>query len=590
MNRLWTRPVRDRSGFSLRRLLLVLSVLGILGLSAWPFFPRKFAQEADPMLVKVERGEFTHDITEHGDVESASNVEIRCEVQALGTSGTTILWILPEGTYVQPGDKLVELDKSSLEDSLVKQEIVCANSEAAVIQSTNDVACAKIALEEYVSGTLKQDLMAIENESLLAQENSNRAKDYATYSEKLAAKGFVTQVQLEADRFAEKKALKDLAMANKKKAILLEYTSAKMTRQLEANIKTAEARLLAVTDSHKLDTEKLELIKTQIEKCVIKAPEAGQVVYASQRDARGGNEIIIEEGALVRERQVIIRLPDPQRMQVTAKINEAKVSQVVVGMPCIIRMDAFPEVEMVGKVKKVSEYPAPTSWFNSHVKEYATVVSIDDPPPGLRPGLTAEVKIRVAQLPDVVQVPVQALFEHGGRHYCIVREGEGWKAQPVEIGRTNDKFVVIREGLAANQRVALNSAAYREHVDLPQLAPETKGKPSSATVARSGKKAAGDAAKTPAAGTAAEVAVAQAASEDSGGALFQRWDKNQDGKLQADELPEDLRSLFAAADVNHDGTLDRVELVAVMKHQGKPIASAQGTAGLPADARRGASQ
>jgi multidrug efflux pump subunit AcrA (membrane-fusion protein) len=560
-------PARYRAGFSVRGLLIAVPIVVAIPAIAWSFLPGRSwsSDESGPMMVKVERGEFIHEITEHGDVESASNVEIRCEVQAQGSAGTTILWIIPEGTYVKPGDKLVELDKSALENSQVQQQIVCANSEAAAIQARNDLASAKIALEEYNNGTFVQDRTTIVNETLVAKETWNRAKDYADYSERLAAKGFITKVQLQADQFAVEKAAKDLELANRKLMVLEKYTSAKMLNQLKATIATCEAKLKAAENSHALDMKKLELIETQIKNCIITAPEAGQVVYASQRDARGGNEIIIEEGAQVRERQVIFRLPDPKRMQVTAKINEAKVAQVVEGMPATIAVDAFQDMRLTGVVKKVNEYPAPTSWFNSHVKEYDTIVSIQSPPPGLRPGLTAEVKIRVAQLTNVLQLPVQAIFEHGGQHYCIVRDGEVLSAQPVEIGPTNDKFLVIRDGLEEGQSVVLNAASHRERVELPEVPPQAQDRPAGAAGSKPAEASApGEKSEQP--------KPKDAARRDSGqreGQMFQQLDKNGDGKLQQDELPEGMRPMFSSADTNHDGGLDRGEASAALKRLGQ---------------------
>ncbi len=536
---------------------------------AWTMLPKWSwsSAESGPMMVTVERGEFVHEVAESGDVESASNVELRCEVQAMGSAGTTILWIIPEGSYVKPGDKLVELDKSSLEDELVKQQIVCANSEAVRIQAENDLASAQIALEEYLEGTYIQDRTTIENEGLVAKENAQRARDYAQYSERLAARGFVTKLQLQADLFAVQKAEKDLKLAETKLRVLNDYTKKKTEKQLRSTIATCEAKLASAEKSHLLDMQKQKLIETQIEKCIIKAPEAGQVVYASQADSRGNNQIIIEEGATVRERQVIIRLPDPKRMQVKAKINEAKVSQVVAGMPATIRVNAFLDVEMKGTVRKVNEYPAPSGWFNSGVKEYETYVTIDDPPPGLRPGLTAEVKIRVADVKDVLQVPVQAVFEHGGQTYCVVRDGQDWRAQPIEVGQSNDKFLIIREGLEPNQQVVLNSAAYRDRVALPDLpsTPEAPpGSPSAQTVAQTtAKPAAGAQAKSNGAAPAA-------ASSQQSDQVFQALDKNKDGKIQASELPEALRSGFPAADRNHDGVLDRSEAQAAMRQMRSP--------------------
>ena len=65
------------------------------------------------------------------------------------------------------------------------------------------------------------------------------------------------------------------------------------------------------------------------------------MVYAN---AGSSGEPLIAEGKLVRERQIIIRLPDPKRMQVIARVNESRIDRVKIGMPVRIRLDAFPEV------------------------------------------------------------------------------------------------------------------------------------------------------------------------------------------------------------------------------------------------------
>jgi hypothetical protein len=44
-------------------------------------------------------------------------------------------------------------------------------------------------------------------------------------------------------------------------------------------------------------------------------------------------------------------------------------------------------------VVDVSGVPEPTSWLNADVKEYAVLVSIEEPADGLRIGLTALVEI-----------------------------------------------------------------------------------------------------------------------------------------------------------------------------------------------------
>ena len=67
----------------------------------------------DAIVHVVERSDFEAFVTETGDVASASNREVRCEVQALGAAGTTILKIVDEGTYVEEGDFIVEFDSSA---------------------------------------------------------------------------------------------------------------------------------------------------------------------------------------------------------------------------------------------------------------------------------------------------------------------------------------------------------------------------------------------------------------------------------------------------------------------------------------------
>ena len=461
---------------------MVLALVAVLPLVAWLLAGEVdwSPEENGPLMHVVERGEFLNEIVERGNIESASNVEIRCEVKSRGQPGTIILWIVPEGTFVKPGDKLVELDSSSLDNERIQQQIVCHNSKAAVIKARNDFEAAKIAKKEYLDGTYKLELNRIQMKKFTAGEAKRQAEQTLQYSKGLAKKGYVTELRVETDEIAVQKADNDLEAAELEEQVLREFTRKKMLNQLDSNIATAEARLASEEASHKLDVDKLELTESQIEKCTIKAEEAGQVVYANQTNRRGGSEIIIEEGTMVRENQVIIRLPDPKRMQVKAKINEAKIAMVETEMPVTIRMDAFPDVELEGVVEKVNEYPAPTSWFAGNIKEYETFVKILGSPTTLKPGLTAEVRIRVEQLSDVLQVPVQAVFEHGGLHYCVMRDGKGWKAQPVTIGSTNDKFVVIREGLEPGQQVVLGAFAYRDEVDLPEVKEETEGKPTQA--------------------------------------------------------------------------------------------------------------
>jgi RND family efflux transporter MFP subunit len=411
-----------------------------------------------------------HHIAQRGEVESASNIDVYCEVKSAGagsSTGVAILDVIAEGTQVQPGDVLATLDASALEKERTAQQILCNTSEALLIQSRNLHETAKIALREYLDGTFVQTEQTTLSEIFVAEENLRRAEGYLKYSEELAAKNFYTTLQLEADRFAVDKARNDLETAKTKLMVLREYTRLKTVKQLEADIKTTEAKMRTDESTHELDMQKLAEIEAQIAKCVIRAPAAGQVVYNNDDDDWDDNPMVIKAGTLVRERQIIFRLPDPKQMQVKAKINEANVNRVKIGMTATIKVDAFPDRVMYGVVTKMNDYPEQSGWRGSNAKEYAAFVRIEDPPIGLRPGMTSDVRILVEERPDVLQVPVQAVVEENGRHYCLIRTADRIEARQVLLGSTNDKFLIVEDGLAEGDDVLLNPRVFLQDVELP---------------------------------------------------------------------------------------------------------------------------
>ncbi len=420
------------------------------------------------LTAEVKRDVFVHEVVERGDIDSSSNVEVRCEVRSRQQSGTSILEIVPEGTHVNEGDFLVRLDDSNLQNELILQQISVQNSDASVIQAQTAVETAELARQEYENGTYKQEVEEVQSLVFVAEENLRRAEEYYRYSLRLAAKGYVTSIQLEADKFAVEKAKKDLDVAKTKQDVLINFTKERTLRRLDADILAAKAKLRAAQESHQLEVAQLEQIKEQITKCVVRAPTKGQVVYAN--DAYRSSEPLIEEGRLVRERQTMIRLPNPEKMQVVAKINESRIDLVQEKMDAIIRIDALPGVELRGTVRKVSEYPLPTSSYTSHLKNYATMIEIKDPPPDLRPGMTAQVAVQVEQLENALQVPIQAVVEKGGRHFCLLtRDGEHFEPCEVAVGSNNHKFIVVEHGLDEHVQVAMTPKQYFDDADWPTL-------------------------------------------------------------------------------------------------------------------------
>ncbi len=194
------------------------------------------------LTAEVFRGPFEHRVLERGEIESSSNVEVRCEVQSRA-GGVQILEIVPEGTVVEPGQRLVRLDDAGLQQELIQQQIVVSNSQSTAIEAKATLDDAKLALKEYEDGTFLELEEQQESAVFVAREDLRRAEEYLEYSKRLAERGYIPEAQLEADTFAVEKERKELGVTETKLKVLREFTKEKMGTKLKADIATAQARL-----------------------------------------------------------------------------------------------------------------------------------------------------------------------------------------------------------------------------------------------------------------------------------------------------------------------------------------------------------
>ena len=583
----------------------ILSLLAISGLSAggyWWYQNQKsmdYEGSQEPMLHNVAEGPFDHIVLEQGEIESSSNNEVKCEVKGRGGSGTPILTVIAEGTLVKKGETLCQLDSSALEQESKNQRIVVSSAESSVISSEAAVNKAVIARQEYLEGTFLTERKAILSEIAVAQQSLRKAELSLQSAERLAAKGTLKPLQIEAEQFSVENAKSTLESAQGRLRVLDELTKAKMLVQYDADIETTRAKLESDKNTLVEEKNKLEEIDTQIKACTIKAPADGQVVYANKSSGRGGSEFIVEPGALVREQQTIFLLPDPTRMQVKAKINESRISLIREGMPVKIRVNAV-ENELLGRVFKVNKYAEPGNWWGSNVKEYATYVQIIDPPETIRTGMTAEVRIFVEQIDKALQIPVHAVYEAKRHHFVLVRGKDKWDTREIKIGATNDKFVTVKDGVVANDDVVLDPRNHLDKMNIPEFEDEDDR---SKLVAMSNEpmpKSAAAGAGAPGAGAGGPGAGGGAAGAGAGGPgagrpgaqggapsadsivtiMMQRLDTNSDGSISQEEAAaeERVKNSFGDYDSNKDGKVDRAELSTVLR---KVMAARSGGAGGP---------
>ena len=431
-------------------LLLLLPVL-LAGVFLSPrlleFLPdtKQAADLTDMPLYTVQRRDLQITVTEEGSLVSDENVDITCDV----AGGATIIWLVDDGDRVAEGMDIVKLDASVLSENATAQKIAYEKARALMIQADKDYAAAKIAVEEYREGLFKKDLRTAESNVTATTERLQATENTLAYGERMFRKGYITPQQLEAQKSAVARAKLDLGTAEISLDVLTKFTKPKMTTELESVRDSAEARLESERAALELEKIKLERLESELLKCTIKAPQDGLVIYANSRSR--DRETEIKEGTSVKERQVILQLPDLTKMRADVEVHESKVDEISPGMPAIVRVQ---DLKFSGVVTSVANRPE-SNWFST-AKKYVVGVRIDGKSEALRPGFTAEATIIVADMQDVIAVPVAAVIEDSEEFVCAVKQGEGFEQRVVTLGKSDDRFVEIVQGLEEGELVFLN--------------------------------------------------------------------------------------------------------------------------------------
>ena len=588
------RQSKNRRGVVSTLLIAGAAICAIIGAVAWFYFSSAPAAGTglNLMTVNVEKGNFVAKVLDQGEVQSSENVEIRCEARARNGQ-LSVISLVAEGTKVKAGDFLVRLDSTAFEKERETQRISIANAKATVIQADANLKTAKTTLIEYEQGTFKALEMDLVNqitdaEGLIKNAESEllQSQDVYNNSVELQAKGFITSRQLEADKFAVDRAkltLKRnenlLALTKQNKQVLIDYTKEKEMVQLQSNIDAAIVKLDSEKDALRVQESQMEEIEQMIKRCEVVVPEgvSGQVVYAKEQRGRGGDEWVLEEGANVRESQVLIRLPDTTKMEVKALINEQNITQIERGMPASIKIDALTATTLKGVVTKVNQYAESSGWGGSSVRKYAVNVRIIDPPEALKPGMNSSVSIQTKYQPDALMVPIQTVYGVQEQHFCLVVAGDKYETREVKLGGNNSQKALILEGLKEGEELVMNPGAYKELMDLPEVKldkrieiPEGEAQKASKGAAED-KKPAQAGGGRPGGGGGGRPGGGGGGRPDAAtiaGFVMQRSDKNQDGKLDKDEvagLDERSKGWAATADKDGDGDISKEEVVEAMK-------------------------
>ncbi len=354
-----------------------------------------FTKSYDIPTARVQRGEFVIALNENGKVDAKRAMTLTSP----RVRGLQITWLAEEGSTVKEGDPVIKFDATQQIADLADFESTLKINQSALER----------ARQEY---TIQEKQLKLDLE-----------KAARNYDEK----------KHEAPRVAEEAKLEyELAQLN---------FQAKLD-QLRADVEKAEVEVRRASD-------KVNLARRDLEQMTISAPIPGLVVYLEYW--KGSSMGKVQEGDSPWPGMGLINLPDLSEMLVKTTVSEVDASKVDTGQEVRVVLDAFPDKQYTGKVIRKSTL-ARKKDHNSQINVFDLDIEILDHDENFKPGMSASAKIIIDEIPDIVYVPLEAVFEKDGRTMVYLGNKD---RREVTVGRKNDMAVEIVEGLEGSEEVCL---------------------------------------------------------------------------------------------------------------------------------------
>jgi multidrug resistance efflux pump len=423
-----------------------LVLLGIVVLT------RSAAQ--DPLVATVHRGTLVARLSATGLLKPAQSITYR---SSLGGREAEIVFLVPEGTLVNEGDLLVRLDTTELARELERavQEVRQAQLDTQVADAERAEGLA--AIDSLTEGEGALNVEEARSNLGLAERKVNRLREAYEANRPLMERGFLTRDELDKSAFELEQAEAELALARRKAQVYIERTHPRDRQrarlslsQKEAQAHNARARLAEVS-AH------MKALREDLENCSIYARASGLVVHEEHLGAAPRRKI--HTGDRVTGSQGLVTIPEVTRMLVEASVQEADVHRLRVGQQAVIRLDAFPDLRLSGKVARIGTLARASAERPFEEKRFDFIVEVDPATADLRPEMTARADVLVSERKDVLLVPVNAVFERQGILVCHVLRAFGSDTRQVDLGETDDVFAEVRAGLRAGDRVMLTDVS-----------------------------------------------------------------------------------------------------------------------------------
>jgi len=443
-------------------------------LGTWPWIDRRPLRERY-LFRHVSFTDLSPVLNAPGRLESTKKTLIRCELENLtGTRGgesSTILTVLPEGTFVKQGDVLATLDASTYEEMLRQQLITVEQAKASHLQAQLNHEISLLAVREYREGTVQETLKGMEGSIALARSDLSRAQDHLTWTKRMKVKGYASAALIA----TEQHTVAQLEIGLRRQLTALElfqrFTQPKTEKNLQGQIKAAETSLGNEDLRLQRQQERLALLQKQVDRCTIRAPHDGVLYYYKDRGGRG-QSTPIDEGMAVRQRQNLFYLPDLSEMEVQVVLNESIVDRIRLGLHASVAFEALPKLILEGRVVSVGQIPLKEmvrgeqgQSTDTGVRSFLCTVLLNRVHEALKPGMTTKVNFELSRREHVLAIPHQAVRWDRGKKVCFVAHDESLERREVKIGQDTSDLVEVLDGLQEGEMVALNPPGITVHVE-----------------------------------------------------------------------------------------------------------------------------
>jgi len=419
------------------RRLWILGLLIALAAAAsgsW-FYAQSRGSTQKFRTAKIERGPLTATVSATGTLNAVVTVQVGSQV-----SGLVKELFADFNSQVKRNQLIARIDPEKFQAAVAQAKgqvdgakAMVLNQRALVEKTRADLANANAAYAVAKAQTAKAQVAVLDSRRTLSRNQDLRAK------------GFIAQADEDTAQAAY-----DSAVAQADSAKAQEDAQVSQIRSAEAQLKVVEAMLQTAIANVDQQMANLKQAQVDLDHTEIRAPVDGVVV---SRNVDVGQTVAASLSAPT----LFTIAQDLTQMQVDANVDEADVGRIRDGLRATFTVDSFANQTFSGEVMQVRKAPQ----VLQNVVTYDVVISARNPDLRLLPGMTANVRLVVAQKEGVLKIPNSALrFRLPGDETVVVRGGgpggsAGGGGTPPSPEQVRDRLVKSL-GLTAEQQQKLD--------------------------------------------------------------------------------------------------------------------------------------